>query len=104
MTAWQSAELDFADDHPTASGHFPGNPIIPGALLLDEVVATIAGDDYDGAVMIRAAKFLKTIRPGERINLRWQTLGSGALKFECRMNDQDGPIVTGTLEFGPLSP
>ena len=28
---------------PTAAGHFPSNPIIPGALLLDEVVAAIAG-------------------------------------------------------------
>ena len=26
--------LQIAADHPTGAGHFPGNPIIPGALLL----------------------------------------------------------------------
>ena len=27
-----------AKDHPALAGHFPGNPIVPGVLILDEVM------------------------------------------------------------------
>ncbi len=36
--------LQFAASHPCGAGHFPGNPVIPGALLLDEVLNRIAAD------------------------------------------------------------
>jgi 3-hydroxyacyl-[acyl-carrier-protein] dehydratase len=98
---WQSVELHFAGDHPTAAGHFPSNPIVPGALMLDEVVAAIAGDS---GVLIRAAKFLRPVCPGERVNLRWQVLAGGAVKFECRLARQGGLAMTGTLEIGPMQP
>ena len=96
---WQSVELHFAGDHSTAAGHFPSNPIVPGALMLDEVVAAIAGDS---GVLIRAAKFLRPVCPGESVNLRWQALAGGAVKFECRLAGQDGLAMTGTLEIGPM--
>ena len=97
---WRSTELRFAADHPTAAGHFPSDPIIPGALLLDEVIAAIAGDR---ALTIRAAKFLRPVRPGERVNLRWQSDG-GVAAFECRRFGEDGLVMTGTLELGPTPP
>ena len=34
---WHCTEFLIRADHPTAPGHFPGNPIIPGALMLDHV-------------------------------------------------------------------
>jgi 3-hydroxyacyl-[acyl-carrier-protein] dehydratase len=99
---WQSAELRFASNHPTAAGHFPSNPIIPGALMLDEVVVAIAGDGNRGAVLIRTAKFLLPVRPGENVNLRWQSLADGTIKFECRLAGQSGLAMTGMLEIGPV--
>jgi 3-hydroxyacyl-[acyl-carrier-protein] dehydratase len=99
---WQSRELEFASDHPTAAGHFPSNPIIPGALMLDEVVMAIAAEGYDGSILIRAAKFLQPVHPGESIHLRWQRLAGGAIKFECRLAGQTELAVTGTLEIGPV--
>ncbi len=99
---WQTRDLHFAGDHPTAAGHFPSNPMIPGALMLDEVVAAIAGDAK--AVTIHAAKFLNIVRPGAYINLRWRSLDGGAIKFECRLDSEDRIAMTGTLEIGPISP
>jgi 3-hydroxyacyl-[acyl-carrier-protein] dehydratase len=87
--------LRFAADHPTASGHFPGNPIIPGAVLLDEILATITGDD--GQMIIRSAKFLSPVRPGDSLALQWEPAAGGAIKFECRPEGQDGLILTGLL-------
>jgi len=101
---WRSVEVRFASDHPTAAGHFPSNPIIPGALLLDEVVKAIVETAYGGReVVIRAAKFFRPVRPGDSVRLRWQPADDGMIKFECRMSDSDRMAATGTLEIG-LSP
>lgn len=98
---WEAGEIIFASDHPTASGHFPGNPIIPGALLLDEVVkiiATPAGDTRE--IVFRSAKFLQPVRPGETITVQWQSLENGEIKFECRLPDGRGLAVVGVIELG----
>jgi len=101
---WQLVELRFASDHPTAAGHFPSNPIVPGALLLDEVVKAIAETAYSGLdVMIRTAKFFRPVRPGESVQLRWQSTDGGVIKFECRVADGDKMAAAGTLEIG-MSP
>jgi len=100
---WQSIELHFASDHPTASGHFPSNPIIPGALLLDEVVKAVARKaDSDGTVTIRAAKFFQPVRPGDSMHVQWRPLADGAFKFECHLIGRDGLAAVGTVEIGRI--
>lgn len=82
--AWSSVEHRFDADHPTAAGHFPGNPIIPGALLLDHALGAIgAGMPLE----IQVAKFLRPVRPGDSVAIRWQRQDGGAVKFECRVED-----------------
>ena len=82
--AWSSAEHRFDAGHPTAAGHFPGNPIIPGALLLDHALRAIGA----GAPLeIQVAKFLRPVRPGDRVAIRWQPQDGGAVKFECRVEE-----------------
>jgi 3-hydroxymyristoyl/3-hydroxydecanoyl-(acyl carrier protein) dehydratase len=55
--------LQFAINHPGGAGHFPGNPIIPGALLLDEILSCIAdrlpGADKEKSCLwqVKSAKF-----------------------------------------------
>ena len=95
---WQSSEVRFASDHPTAAGHFPSNPIIPGALLLDEVLKAIAvAASGDADVVIRAAKFFRPVRPGEAVRVRWQRQADGCIKFECRLVGDDDLAASGTL-------
>jgi 3-hydroxyacyl-[acyl-carrier-protein] dehydratase len=100
---WRSLTIRFAPDHPTVAGHFPGNPIIPGAVLLDEVVAAVVGD-RPGEVMIRAVKFLAPVRPGDGIELRWQGDGEGPVRFEARMLDSARLALVGSLEIGHAAP
>ena len=99
----RSTEIRFASDHPTAAGHFPSNPIIPGALLLDEIVEAIAGTaGKDGTIVIRAAKFFRPVRPGDSIRVQWQSLAGGAIKFECHLPGPDGLAASGTVEIGRM--
>jgi 3-hydroxymyristoyl/3-hydroxydecanoyl-(acyl carrier protein) dehydratase len=100
---WQSTALYFASDHPSAAGHFPSNPVVPGALVLDGVAAAIAGEAGESGIMIRAAKFLHPIRFGENILLRWQATQGGAVKFECRRAGEETLAMSGTIEMGQSS-
>jgi 3-hydroxymyristoyl/3-hydroxydecanoyl-(acyl carrier protein) dehydratase len=68
-----SLEYRFAPDHPTGAGHFPGNPIIPGALLLDRILQTVAPGG--GRLDVRVAKFLRPVRPGDVVTFRWRETG-----------------------------
>jgi 3-hydroxyacyl-[acyl-carrier-protein] dehydratase len=102
---WQSAEIRFVIDHPVAAGHFPGHPIIPGALLLDEVVLAIAGAEARAReIVISAAKFLVPIRPGDVVRLRWRSRADGQISFECRLGDSERLAASGTLRLGPVAP
>jgi 3-hydroxyacyl-[acyl-carrier-protein] dehydratase len=99
MSPWQTRNILVPDDHPTAAGHFPGRPIVPGALLLDTVVAAIA--DGQGDIMIRNAKFLRPIRHGTPLQLRWEEAGSALFRFECL--GPDGLVLAGVLATGAKS-
>ena len=101
---WQSQEVRFASDHPTAPGHFPSRPLIPGVLLLDEAMkltegAVGAGDE----ILVRAAKFHHPVRPGETIVVRWEARPAGLVKFECRLRDGNILVASGTLAIVPVA-
>ena len=95
---WHSLEVRFSADHPTAAGHFPGNPIIPGAVLLDEVLQAMGAAPGDRSV-IRSAKFLQPVRPGDAVVIRWEPDSNGQARFECRLLDPERLALTGTVQL-----
>lgn len=80
--------LHIAPDHPTAPGHFPGNPIIPGAWLLAAVVREVAaGEGWAGSgISIKMVKFLKPVRPGDTLEVEYELVSSGGVKFDCLLD------------------
>lgn len=53
-------------DHPALAGHFPGNPVVPGVVVLEQVVAAIqAQGDAMPPSRLPQVKFLSPLRPGE---------------------------------------
>lgn len=77
--------LPIPADHPTGVGHFPGNPIIPGALLLAEVLRCI--EQAEGASFaacnVKNAKFLHPARPGDTVEISYSRSAQGTLEFNC---------------------
>jgi acyl-coenzyme A synthetase/AMP-(fatty) acid ligase len=77
-------------DHAVAQGHFPGDPIIPGAMLLDEVLRAArtrqggALSDWD----IAWAKFVSPARPGEELRIRLPSRARYELAFECLVGER----------------
>ena len=86
--------VHFPLDHPAGPGHFPGNPIIPGAGLLDEVVARIVPSGWAG--QIDSAKFHHPVRPGDTIAVTHATDGD-ATRFEGRLIGSDQLVLSGAL-------
>ena len=71
-------EIELAADHPAARGHFPGNPIIPGAVLLSETlhaVGAAVGADLTSC-RVSSAKFPSPSRPGDRVEVEYSTIGA----------------------------
>jgi acyl-coenzyme A synthetase/AMP-(fatty) acid ligase len=90
-------EILFSEDIACASGHFPGDPIIPGAVLLQEVLCAVREETarFENACQIRSGKFLRPVRPGERMAIHWSVMDSGDIRFDCSVRNQ--PVLTGTI-------
>ncbi len=92
MSIWHEQALHIPADHPSAAGHFPGRPIIPGALLLDAVLAAIAAPC---PLTLRNVKFLRPVPHGTALLIRWQGSAGGPCRFEC--SAASGLILSGAL-------
>lgn len=79
------ATLHIAPDHPVGAGHFPGNPIVPGALLLAEVLRVIAADSGAqlDAATVRSAKFFHPARPGDSVEIEYSISAQHEIRFQC---------------------
>ena len=90
-------EKVFQHDHPAAQGHFPGNPIIPGAVLLSETAQAIAAGLGSGPALfqVRSAKFLHPVRPGDRVLIRFSRDDRGEIRFTCVVEGR--PVLTGQM-------
>ncbi|BCK76825.1 hypothetical protein EMQ_2431 [Acetobacter aceti NBRC 14818] len=82
-------EIAFPANHPALPGHFPGLPVVPGALLLD------CGLDLAGLspAKIDQVKFLRPVRPEETLCFRLRR-ESGRLTLSARVaNTANAPLV-----------
>ena len=85
-------------DHPSLPGHFPGAPLVPGVLILDEVVAALDEWRQDSQLTgISSVKFLAPLKPEQpfTISLFVTSKDAGEVSFCCRA--QERVIVEGRL-------
>jgi 3-hydroxymyristoyl/3-hydroxydecanoyl-(acyl carrier protein) dehydratase len=92
--------FDIAPDHPACDGHFPGQPLLPGAMLLSLVMEALAArPDLTAALGaspgIANVKFLSPVRPGQRLVVRFNALGSAGrgLAFEAFVQGPAGEVL-----------
>lgn len=88
---------EISPDHPALPGHFPGNPVVPGAMLLSQVLHAVQ-EECGKQVKISAmpaVKFHAVLRPAEKFEIELQTLSEGQMKFTVSRGDT--LIATGSL-------
>jgi len=93
-------ERIFPNNYRAAEGHFPGNPIIPGASLLSEVLLAIEAEL--GVVLsschVKAAKFFHPVRPGDCVSIEFTSGPSGDIKFTCAVAET--MVLSGQVKCG----
>ena len=86
-------------NHPSLPGHFPGAPLVPGVVILDEVIATLIEWRQDSQLTgIRLVKFLAPLQPEQAFTISFSATNerSTEINFCCRARDR--VIVEGRLE------
>lgn len=95
------AQIDIGHEPALFEGHFPGHPILPGARLLDLVIAELRRQSVvtADALEIVSAKFLALVPPDSQVDLTWSTVDGGQCRFECLLDGQK--VATGSLRPVP---
>ena len=78
-----AAMFTIPPDHPALAGHFPGMPVVPGVVLLDEalgIMGAALGADLS-ACRIASVKFLSPVLPGQAIEVLHDDAAGGAIRF-----------------------
>ena len=97
-----------AADHPALPGHFPGDPMVPGAVLLARVADALRAR-FPQSVLgeLLQARFHAPLRPGEPFTIE-ATLLAGGARFELRRAGpgarRDAPIASGEWSLGHGDP
>ena len=87
-------------DHPSLAGHFPDAPIVPGVVVLDEVVAALAEWRQDSQLTgIPSVKFIGPIKPGQSFVIGFDSTNTveNQIDFCCRLDAR--MVVEGRLEI-----
>lgn len=98
---------------PFFQGHFPGEPVMPGVLIIEALaqtgaVAVLSMDEYRGKIALFAGidklRFKRVVRPGDRLDLSVRLIamrrGIGKGEAEARV---DGEVaVSGQLMFAVM--
>lgn len=81
--------------HPALPGHFPGNPVVPGVVLLDRVAAAIENRLGRSVVGLPQVKFVRPLLPEQAAELALQP-EADAVRFTLA---RDGAtLATGSVE------
>ena len=87
-------------DHPSLAGHFPGGPIVPGVVVLDEVAAALGEWRNESQLAgIPSVKFIAPIKPGQSfvVGLDPTDSAENQIDFCCRLDGR--VVVEGRLEI-----
>lgn len=97
-------EFTIAPGHPALPGHFPGAPIVPGVVLLEQVLAAVAhAGGATAPLRLPQVKFLRPLLPGETAQVQLEACepqAGAARRWRFRVLRGDALLATGEVVAG----
>lgn len=83
-------------DHPSLPGHFPGNPVVPGVVVMDRVLDAFEAETgmNVSALRLPQVKFMQPLLPGQTARV---SLEGSDSKWRFRVHHDDRLIASGDL-------
>lgn len=72
--------------HPALPGHFPGEPLVPGVILLEQVALALRGWRQQRMSRVLEAKFMAPLRPGELAQIHLSDADGTRIRFRIERN------------------
>lgn len=91
-----SARFRVPGEHPCLPGHFPGQPVVPGVVLLDHVAAVLEEGGAGRFRRIAAVKFIAPLRPQEDASIVADVVGA---RVRFRIERDGTAILSGEGEL-----
>jgi 3-hydroxyacyl-[acyl-carrier-protein] dehydratase len=92
--------LSVAASHPCLPGHFPGNPLVPGVVVLGQVCRSVEATTGCRVEQIEQAKFHAPLLPDETAVVHCSVNANQAtFKALVRRSSAVAPISSGTLRL-----
>ena len=88
-------EFRVAADHPSLPGHFPGSPLVPGVMLLEQVALALRAWRGERLARVQDAKFVVPLLPEQQAQVTLTDM-HGRVRFEIRRDDE--LLARGTVE------
>ena len=89
-----------AENHAALPGHFPGHPIVPGVLILDEVLKAV--QQWRGQcrlLSVVSVRFRAPLEPGNAFSIELRDDGHAHIAFECLLDGS--AFASGRLAVEP---
>jgi len=98
-----NSSIRISSSHASLSGHFPENPLVPGAVILDEIIARLEkGGEFDPHLpVLESAKFVRPLRPDETVDLRITQRTDSIVRIEGFVNNSK--IFVAICRYGQKS-
>lgn len=84
MPISHTVERTISAHHPSLVGHFPGEPIVPGVVLLDEILDALT--EWQGPCYLKGintVKFLTPVLPDQTFDITLVLGDKGLVNFHC---------------------
>jgi len=91
----QELRLPIPGAHACFADHFPGAPLVPGALLLKWIIALLANANYGQINYLKQVKFLAPVLPGDELRI---CITPGAKTFTVAAYKDETPVLKGQFE------
>ena len=89
-------QFTIPSNHPSLPGHFPGNPVVPGVVVMDRVLDALeaAAGVQVGALRLPQVKFMQPLLPGQTASV---SIEGAAPKWRFRVHHGERLIASGEV-------